>query len=197
MPIPWWGPCSALLSSTSSHFVSLKLLFSLRLHHSVFLSGPQLLSPHCPPPSGREIQALPRQCLKQSMVPIILRVKANTSWPIRPSCTPNSPPSNLSSSCSSKSQAVPAAPVPHPTEHQTFARRSGPKRRSLHHLSRALATGRRLIPGFMAISTLRSHGHFVDPDHRSVTLCLRAFPTHPPIPKEGLARPVLHSVPDT
>lgn len=124
------------------------------------------LDPSRCPPTVRpavpaETQALPCQCLKQSGAPITLRVEANPSWPIPPSCAPNSPHLTC---LSPVPQRVKLSPLPRPLPHRApdFSRHSGPRRGSPHELSRALATGWRLVPGFMAISTLGSLGCFTD-----------------------------------
>lgn len=152
-------------------------------------ADPSCCPPTAHPPEAAAIQALPRQCLKQSVVPIILRVKPNPPGPSLHLALPTAlillvfPLFLKKSSC-------PYCPCPGPTEHQTFARRSGPKRRSLHHLSRALTTGQLLVPGFMATSTLRSHGHVVD---RLPPLLCASGPCPPTQPSPRKAWPVLFS----
>lgn len=153
------------------------------------MQTPAAVPPTAHPSVAAAIQALPRQCLKQSVAPIILLVKPN----------PPGPSLHLALSTALillvfpsflKKSSCPYCPCPRPTEHQTFARRSGPKRRSLHHLSRALTTGQPLPPGFMATSALRSHGYIVD---RLPLLLCASGPCPPTQPSPRKAWPVLFS----
>ena len=142
-------------------------------------------------PVAAEIQALPCQCLKQAMAhPTWSKIKHPPAHPSHLALL--TAPSYLSSSYSSKSQAVPTAPVPCPTEHQTIARHPGPKRGSSHNLSSAPATGLQLIPGFVAISTLRSQGHFVDALPQSLCASGLSPPTQRSLRKPGLSCSPLH-----
>lgn len=156
-----WGPCSDLLSAPSSDFVSLKLLVSLRLCRRVLHLDPSRCPPTVRPAVPAETQALPCQCLEQSVAAITLGAQANPSWPIPPSRAPNSPHLTC---LPPAPQRVRLSPLPRPLPHRApdFSRHSVPRRGSPHELSRALATGRPLVPGFMAISTLGSHGRFTD-----------------------------------